>query len=73
MYSIIRNEHIIQQVKFYLKWTCRNSNNPMSVNGGKDSSDTNPDRALLKEALGGQNNYREGEGKCCGRVLKAAD
>ena len=45
----------------------------MSVNGGKNSSDTNPDRALLKEALGGQNNYREGEGKCCGRALKAAD
>ena len=26
----------------------------------------------LKEVLGGQYNYREGEGKCCGRALKAA-
>ena len=29
----------------------------------------NPDRAPLKEVLGGQYTYREGEGKCCGRAL----
>ena len=32
----------------------------------------NPDRAPLKEVLGGQYNYREGGGKCCGKALKAA-
>ena len=31
-----------------------------------------PDRAPLKEVLGGQYNYREGGGKCCGKALKAA-
>ena len=31
-----------------------------------------PDRAPLKEVLGGQYNYREGGGKSCGRALKAA-
>ena len=32
-----------------------------------------PDRAPLKEVLGGQYTYREGEGKCCGMALiKAA-
>ena len=32
-----------------------------------------PDRAPLKEVLGGQYTYRDGEGKCCGRALiKAA-
>ena len=34
--------------------------------------DGNPDRAPLKEVLGGQYNYREGEDKCCGKALKAA-
>ena len=29
-----------------------------------------PDRAPLKEVLGGQYNYREGGGKCCGKALK---
>ena len=35
---------------------------------------THPDRAPLKEVLGGQYNYREGGslGKCCGKALKAA-
>ena len=33
---------------------------------------SNPDRAPLKEVLGGQYNYREGGGKCCGKALKAA-
>ena len=28
-----------------------------------------PERAPLKEVLGGQYTYREGEGKCCGRAL----
>ena len=32
----------------------------------------NQDRALLKEVLGGQYNYREGDDKCCGKALKAA-
>ena len=32
-----------------------------------------PERAPLKEVLGGQYTYREGEGKCCDRALiKAA-
>ena len=34
---------------------------------------SSPDRAPLKEVLGGQYTYREGEGKCCGRAfIKAA-
>ena len=37
------------------------------------TADCNPDRAPLKEVLGGQYTYREGEGKCCDRALiKAA-
>ena len=32
-----------------------------------------PSEAPLKDVLGGQYTYREGEGKCCGRALiKAA-
>ena len=31
------------------------------------------ERAPLKEVLGGEYSYREGEGKCCGRAhIKAA-
>ena len=37
-----------------------------------DCDSRNPDRAPLKEVLGGQYNYREGGGKCCGKALKAA-
>ena len=38
-----------------------------------DFCGNNPDRAPLKEVLGGQYTYREGEGKCCSRALiKAA-
>ena len=37
-----------------------------------DAENTHPDRAPLKEVLGGQYNYREGGGKCCGKALKAA-
>ena len=36
------------------------------------SSTLNPNRAPLKEVLGGQYNYREWGTKCCGRALKAA-
>ena len=39
----------------------------------KRNDTRNLDRAPLKEVLGGQYTYREGEGKCCGRALiKAA-
>ena len=37
-----------------------------------DRATVYPDRAPLKEVLGGQYNYREGGGKCCGKALKAA-
>ena len=46
------------------------SNNNNSYRVSRHSND--PDRAPLKEVLGGQYNYREGGGKCCGKALKAA-
>ena len=39
---------------------------------GSVQYEIHPDRAPLKEVLGGQYNYREGGGKCCGKALKAA-